>query len=151
MHFYVCLGIRIRPVLHKIRSIPFKAFCNLISLGKCWLPKRLKCTIDAESMWVIAYPRLDTNYLKMNSHSVEFVYIIHVNRCTLRSNLKTSIQHVYKRFIHIYATRGKRTCKLYNKTRLEYVAFTVPLSTEEIEVICLFFVGVLKSQKNIFS
>ena len=38
-HLYVYLRIRIRSVLHKILSIPFITFCNLISLWICRLPK----------------------------------------------------------------------------------------------------------------
>ena len=45
LHLYVCLRIRIRSGLHKILSILFIAFCNLISLWICRLPKRLKCII----------------------------------------------------------------------------------------------------------
>ena len=45
LHLYKCLQIRIRTVLHRLLSISFIAFCNLISLWICRLPKRLKCTI----------------------------------------------------------------------------------------------------------
>ena len=59
----------------------------------------------------------------MNSHLVEFIHIIHLNKIQIKIKFKTSIKWhtgIYKWLIQIYATRGISAWKSYNKTCQEY-------------------------------